>query len=76
MIKMGELARLLVNGTEFSRGDYVMLLTNEDNPMVWHYISGKPLRVSRNEIIHPAIYESRVEEQENLVKEYDKQGEQ
>lgn len=63
---IGKLMKLLVNGTDFSRGDIVMILTDEHMPLAWHYLSQQPMRVNRAEVVTLHDYDLKVAEYESL----------
>ena len=63
---IGKLMKLNVNGTLFSRGDIVMILTDEEMPLAWHYLSGKALRVSREEVLTITEYYQMLEREKGL----------
>lgn len=69
---MGKIAVLLVNGVDFSRGDKIMILTEEQQPLAWHYLSAKPMRVNRGEVTTVESYNSMMEQYEELFEKENK----
>lgn len=70
---MGKIAVLLVNGVDFSRGDKIMILTEEQQPLAWHYISAKPMRINRGEATTVENYNLMMEQYEELFEKENKE---
>lgn len=72
---MGKIAVLLVNGVDFSRGDKIMILTEEQSPLAWHYLSAKPMRIERGEVTTVESYNSMMGQYEELFEKENKEEE-